>query len=328
MTTTDADEPILQESMDRFCLFPITDSASFDFYLQSVASFWTVSEVDLTQDQVDYGTLSEEEKEFISKVLAFFAASDGIVNENLAANFAQEVTVPEIRQFYGFQIGMETIHAHMYGLMIQTFEQDAAKRTALFRAVQEVPSIHAKAKWALRWTTNKTPFAQRLVAFACVEGIFFSASFCAIYFFKKRGKMPGLTFSNELISRDEGLHRDFACHVYSMLRHRLDQSVVHEIIRSAVDCESGFVRDALRVDLIGMNAKMMQTYVEFVADHLLCALSYDKLYNVDNPFEWMDLISLSGKTNFFEKRVGEYQKAGVMQSAGQVSRAFVTDEDF
>lgn len=326
--STDADEPILQESMDRFCLFPITHNRAFDYYLQSVASFWTVSEVDLTQDQVDYRTLSDGEKEFISKVLAFFSASDGIVNENLAANFAREITVPEIRQFYGFQIGMETIHAHMYGLMIQTFEQDAAKRSTLFRAVHDVPSIQAKADWALRWISKDAPFAQRLVAFACVEGIFFSASFCAIYFFKKRGKMPGLTFSNELIARDEGLHRDFACYVYSLLQNRLDQSVTHDIVRSAVDCESGFVRDALRVDLIGMNAKMMQTYVEFVADHLLCALSYDKLYNVENPFEWMDLISLSGKTNFFEKRVGEYQKAGVMQSAQHVSRSFVLDDDF
>ena len=322
-------EPILTGELDRFCLFPIEYVDTFDLYLKQVASFWTVSEVDLTTDKVDFANLSPDEREFISTVLAFFAASDGIVNENLNANFHDEVKVPEIRQFYGFQIGMETIHAHMYGLMIETFEDDVQKRQALFTAVQTVPSIRAKADWALRWTSqDDAPFAQRLVAFACVEGVFFMASFCAIYFFKKRGKMPGLTFSNELIARDEGLHRDFACHVYHLLEHPLKQETVHEIIKSAVDCEMRFVDEALKVDLIGMNASMMKVYVKYVADHLAVSLGYETIYQAENPFEWMELISLEGKTNFFEKRVGEYQKAGVMGSNTQTDRVLRLDDEF
>ena len=327
-------EPILTETMGRFCIFPLKYPETFELYLKQVASFWTVSEVDLAQDRIDYDKLSANERAFIGMVLAFFAASDGIVNENLASNFASEVQVPEIRQFYGFQIGMETIHAHMYGLMIETFEQDEATRLRLFRAIEDIPSIKSKGEWALKWIgndVNRAPFAHRLVAFACVEGIFFSASFCAIYFFKKRGKMPGLTFSNELIARDEGMHRDFACHVYTQfLVNKLDQDVVHDIIRSAVECERMFVQDALRLDLIGMNATLMQQYVEFVADHLALSLGYAPIYGTSNPFDWMDLISLTGKTNFFEKRVGEYQKAGVMASStvGLEARKFALDADF
>ncbi len=321
-------EPILDTTMNRFCLFPIMYHETFELYLKQVASIWTVSEVDLVQDRIDYENLTEGERRFISMVLAFFAASDGIVNENLALNFSTEVQVPEMRQFYGFQIGMETIHAHMYGLMIETFETDTEKRNALFNAINEVPCVKCKAEWALKWTTRDSSFAERLVAFACVEGVFFSASFCAIYFFKKRGKMPGLTFSNELIARDEGLHRDFACHVYSHLVRRLPQGRVHEIIESAVDCENMYVDQALKVDLIGMNSSLMKQYVMFVADHLLVSLGYSKRYEVVNPFEWMDMISLQGKTNFFEKRVGEYQKAGVMSSQRSTLYNFELNDDF
>ena len=321
-------EPLLGEGLHRFSLFPIKHPETFEFYLKHVASFWTVNEVDLTQDMVDFKTLSEGEQTFICTVLAFFASADGIVNENLATNFATEVTMPEARQFYGFQIGIETIHAHMYGLMIDMLVQDQTERMRLFNAVERVPSVNQKANWALRWIGIDKPFSQRVVAFACVEGIFFSASFCAIYFFKKRGKMPGLTFSNELIARDEGLHRDFACHMYTFIENRLPEATIHEIVKSAVDCEQQFVNDALRIDLIGMNAKLMMQYVEFVADHLVVTLGYNPIYGSSNPFEFMELIALPGKTNFFEKRVGEYQKAGVMQSGGVVQREFTTDADF
>lgn len=333
MTTTRPDEyvePILRPSSNRFKLFPIQHEGTFELYLKQVASFWTVSEVDLGQDKKDFASMTQEERDFIGNVLAFFAQSDGVVNENLAKNFSDEVQVPEIRQFYEFQIGIETIHKHMYGLMIDTFETLPVRRNHLFNAIDTVPSVKAKAEWAMRWTErDRASFVERLVAFACVEGIFFSASFCAIYYLKKRGLMPGLTFSNELIARDEALHRDFACHVYtSFVEKPLSQARVHDIVKSAVDCEGSFVREALRVDLIGMNAKLMQQYVEFVADHLLMTLGYEKLFRVENPFTWMELISLEGKTNFFEKRVGEYQKSGVMDSTQPVDVTFSTDADF
>ena len=323
-------ESILKPTSSRFCLFPLKHGKTFDLYLKQVASFWTTSEVDLTQDKKDYAKISKDEKEFILNILAFFASSDGIVNENLAKNFSDEVQVPEIRQFYEFQIGIETIHKHMYGLMLETLESDNGKRNHFFNAIESIPSVKKKADWALKWTDKETAtFAERLVAFACVEGIFFSASFCAIFYFKKRGLMPGLTFSNELISRDEALHRDFAVHVYTQfLEFPLSQERVHEIVRSAVECESDFVHQALRVDIIGMNASLMQQYVEYVADHLLTSLQYKKTYNVSNPFEWMDLISLEGKTNFFEKRVGEYRKSGVMESADATQDRFTTDAEF
>lgn len=329
----DSCEPILKPSEDRFLLFPLKHHDTFDYYLRQVASFWTVNEVDLAQDRVDFNTkLSEEEREFIGMVLAFFAASDGIVNENLAARFSNEVQIPEVRQFYEFQIGIETIHKHMYGLMIETLVSDESKRAKLFGAIHEVPCVKAKAEWAMQWLKTDASFAERLVAFACVEGIFFSASFCAIYYFKKRSKstMPGLTFSNELISRDEGLHADFACHVYTRhIRDKLSQLKVHEIVRSAVECETLFVNGALRIDLIGMNKGLMIQYVQFVADRLVVSLGYDKMFHAANPFDWMELISLSGKTNFFEKRVAEYQKAGVMESAqGVVDKGFALVDDF
>ena len=322
-------EPLLRPSSNRFVLFPLKYAETFDLYLQQVASFWTVGEVDLAQDNIDFQKLSESEREFICMVLAFFASSDGIVNENLASRFSAEVQIPEVRQFYEFQIGIETIHKHMYGLMIEKLVTDETRRDLLFRAIDEVPAVKVKADWALKWLKDDSPFAERLVAFACVEGIFFSASFCAIYYLKKRGIMPGLTFSNELISRDEGMHADFACHVYTkFLRYPLHESKVHAIVASAVDSELTFVKDALRVDLIGMNERLMVQYVRFVSDRLLLSLGYNKIYNVANPFDWMDLISLSGKTNFFEKRVGEYQKAGVMDSAHGVAKTFGLTDDF
>lgn len=323
-------EAVCVDSMHRFCLFPIQYPDLFDFYIKHVAAFWTVSEVDLKSDKSDYDRMTTPEREFIAKVLAFFANADGIVNENLASRFMCEVTIPEARQFYAFQIGMESIHSHMYGVMIETLVTEEAARQTLFQAITEVPSVSKKAEWALKWLNDDCSFAERLVAFACVEGIFFSASFCAIYYLKKRGIMPGLTFSNELIARDEALHRDFACQLYQHLDEKLDQCRVDEIVSSAVSCELEFVADALSVDIIGMNAGLMSDYVKVVADHMLETLGYPKYYNKTNPFEWMDLIGMRGKTNFFERRVGDYQKAGVMQT-GTVdmgTRALVFQDDF
>ena len=323
-------EPLLhQKGYDRFCLFPLKYPAMFDRYQKHIACFWTVAEVDLAPDQLDIAKLTPGEKTFIMTVLAFFHSADLIVNENLAHNFSVEIQATEARMFYDYQAGMETIHAHMYGLMIQSFEPDAQARESLFFAVNTNPTIKKKADWATKWFDRKVNvFAKRLVAFACVEGIFFSASFCAIYYFKKRGLMPGLAFSNELISRDEGMHTEFACHVYSQLQpfSKLNQETIVEIIDEAVNLENEFVRDALHVDLIGMNAELMQQYVKFVADHLLEDMGHKKHYHVRNPFEWMELISLEGKTNFFEKRVGEYQKAGMMEQRAE--RQFTQDDDF
>ena len=284
-----------------------------------------MSEVDLTHDKSDFESLKDEEKWFIMRVLSFFATSDRIVNENLAKNFSLEVDICEAKQFYDFQIGVEAIHTQMYGELINFYESDEDKRRDLFYAVVNSDSISQKAKWALKYTDETSSFESRLVAFACVEGIFFSASFCAIYYFKKRGLMPGLTFSNELISRDEGLHRDFACALYRDHFYNLSDAEVHDIVSSAVDAEKVFVKDALPVHIIGMNADLMMQYIEFVADHLLETLNHTKLYNATNPFEWMDLISLQGKTNFFEKRVGEYAKAGVMNDASRNQFQIVDD---
>jgi len=282
-------------------------------YKKAEASFWTAEEIDLAHDETDWKKLTSNEKHFVSHVLAFFAASDGIVNENLVERFASEVQLPEARCFYGFQIAMENIHSETYSLLIDTYITDKMEKDHLLNAIETVPCVTKKANWALRWISNGR-FAERLVAFAVVEGIFFSGSFCSIFWLKKRGLMPGLTFSNELISRDEGMHCDFACLLYSMLDNKLDEETVHAIVSDAVVHEKEFVTDALPVDLIGMNSVMMSQYIEFVADRLLVALGVEKLYNVNNPFDWMELISLQGKTNFFEKRVGEYQKAGVMNS--------------
>jgi len=297
------------------------------------ASFWTAEEVDLAHDAPDWEKLTADEKFFVSHVLAFFAASDGIVNENLCERFASEVQIPEARCFYGFQIAMENIHAETYSLLIDTYIKDTVEKDRLFNALETVPCVRKKADWALKWITESSRFAERLVAFAVVEGIFFSGSFCAIFWLKKRGLMPGLTFSNELISRDEGMHCDFACLLYSMLDNKLTDAELHSIIGDAVAHEKEFVCEALSVDLIGMNSRMMSDYVEFCADRLLVALDAPKLYNSANPFDWMELISLQGKTNFFERRVSEYQKAGVMSSMDSkenqvINNSFALDADF
>ncbi|SFG70422.1 ribonucleoside-diphosphate reductase small subunit [Pontibacter chinhatensis] len=318
-------EPILKENPNRFVLFPIQHDEVWQMYKKAEASFWTAEEIDLGQDLKDWEGLNDGERHFISHVLAFFAASDGIVNENLAINFMNEVQIPEARCFYGFQIMMENIHAETYSLLIDTYIKKQSEKDFLFNALENVPAVKKKGEWALRWIESEN-FTERLVAFAAVEGIFFSGSFCSIFWMKKRGLMPGLTFSNELISRDEGLHCDFACLLYSMLQNKLPQERVHEIIRDAVSIEQEFVTDALPVDLIGMNAKLMSQYIEFVADRLLVSLGCSKIYNATNPFDFMEMISLQGKTNFFEKRVGEYQKAGVLSDKDK--NVFSLDEDF
>lgn len=319
-------EPILTENEGRFVLFPIEHNDIWKMYKQAEASFWTAEEVDLAQDLQDWERLHDNERHFIKHVLAFFAASDGIVNENLVLNFMREVQIPEARCFYGFQVAIENIHAEMYSLLIDTYIKDAAEKNYLFNALNNLECVSKKGRWALRWIENAPSFAHRLIAFAAVEGIFFSGSFCAIFWLKKRGLMPGLTFSNELISRDEGLHCDFACLLYSMLERKLNPKEVEAIITEAVAFEKEFVTDALPVNLIGMNAELMTQYIEYVADRLLVSLGNEKVYFVDNPFPWMDMISLQGKTNFFEKRVGEYQKAGV--TSKREKQIFAVDEDF
>jgi ribonucleoside-diphosphate reductase beta chain len=325
-TFSNEEEPLLVENKNRFVLFPIQHNDIWKMYKQAEASFWTAEEIDLAQDLGHWAALNDGERHFISHVLAFFAASDGIVNENLGANFFNEVQFPEAKCFYGFQIMMENIHSETYSLLIDTYIKDPKEKHNLFHAIETVPCVTRKADWALKWI-NSENFAERLVAFAAVEGIFFSGSFCSIFWLKKRGLMPGLTFSNELISRDEGLHCDFACLLYTQyLNGKLPKERVYEIIKDAVSIEQEFVSDALPVNLIGMNAKLMTEYIEFVADRLLVALGYPKIYNSNNPFDFMEMISLQGKTNFFEKRVAEYQKAGVMSEKEQ--HKFSLEEDF
>jgi ribonucleoside-diphosphate reductase beta chain len=320
-------ESILQENKDRFVLLPIKYPAIWEMYKKHEASFWTAEEIDLSQDLKDWDSLNRNERHFISHVLAFFAASDGIVNENLATNFMNEVQLPEARCFYGFQIMMENIHSETYSLLIDTYIKDPVEKDRLFHAIETVPCVKKKADWALRWITNGS-FVERLVAFAAVEGIFFSGSFCSIFWLKKRGLMPGLSFSNELISRDEGLHCEFACLLYSMLQNKLTKERIYEMIGDAVAIEKEFITDALPVDLIGMNAKLMAQYIEYVADRWIVSLGYPKLFNTSNPFDFMELISLQGKTNFFEKRVGDYQKRGVMQNSQNAqSEAIKFDDD-
>jgi ribonucleoside-diphosphate reductase subunit M2 len=325
-TTVMVDEPILQSNPNRFVLFPIKYHDVWQMYKKAEASFWTAEEVDLSKDLKHWEErLTADERYFITRVLAFFAASDGIVNENLVERFSQEVQIPEARCFYGFQIMIENVHSEMYSLLIDTYVKDRQEREYLFNAIETVPCVGKKAEWAMRWISDaKSTFAERLIAFAAVEGIFFSGSFAAIFWLKKRGLMPGLTFSNELISRDEGLHCDFACLLYKYLNSRPSDATVLSIITEAVQIEQEFLTEALPVALIGMNCTMMCRYIEFVADRLLVALGLPKHYRVENPFDFMDLISLTGKTNFFEKRVGEYQKAGVMSG----ERAFTLDADF
>ncbi|TNV78853.1 hypothetical protein FGO68_gene11335 [Halteria grandinella] len=320
-------EPLLEENPNRFVLFPIKYSDIWKMYKDQKAAFWTAEEIDLAQDLKDWEKLTESEQHFIKHVLAFFAASDGIVLENLAQRFTTEIQVPEARCFYGFQMMMENIHSETYSLLIDTYIADATEKDFLFKAMGNIPVVQRKGEWALKWIGSDNSYAERLVAFAAVEGIFFSGSFCAIFWLKKRGLMPGLTFSNELISRDEGMHTDFACLLYKHLNNKISNERIIEIISNAVEIELEFVSDSLPVELIGMNSKLMSQYIKFVADRLLYALGVPKYYNVENPFEWMDMISLTGKTNFFEKRVGEYQKANVKPQTKE-ERMFTLDAEF
>ncbi|MBK9640750.1 MAG: ribonucleotide-diphosphate reductase subunit beta [Saprospiraceae bacterium] len=320
-------EPLLKENPNRFVLFPIEHDDIWKFYKNAEACFWTPEEIDLQADLTDWETkLNDDEKHFIKHVLAFFAASDGIVNENLAENMVRTVQYTEAKFFYGFQIMMENIHSETYSLLIDTYIKDNKEKDFLFHAIDNLDCVRKKADWALRWISQGN-FVEQLVAFAAVEGIFFSGSFCSIFWLKKRGLMPGLSFSNELISRDEGMHCDFACLLYNQhIENKLPKETIRTIITEAVEIEKIFVTDSIPVALIGMNADLMCEYIEFVADRLLVSLGNEKVYFKDNPFAWMDLISMQGKTNFFEKRVGDYQKAGV--TAGHEKKVFTIDEEF
>lgn len=321
-------EPILQENKNRFVIFPIKHQDIWEFYKSMEASFWTAEEIDLSQDLNDWNNkLSEDEKYFVKHILAFFAASDGIVNENLAENFVNEVQYAEAKFFYGFQIMMENIHSETYSLLIDTYVKDEAEKTQLFTAIDVFPAIKKKADWALKWIESDS-FAERLIAFAAVEGIFFSGSFCSIFWLKKRGLMPGLTFSNELISRDEGVHCDFAVHLHNHhLVNKVPKERIREIIVDALNIEREFITESIPVSLIGMNATLMTQYLEFVTDRLLVELECEREYNTANPFDFMDMISLQGKTNFFEKKVAEYQKAGVMNTDSDAQKISF-DADF
>jgi ribonucleoside-diphosphate reductase beta chain len=321
-------EPILQENKDRFVIFPIKHQDIWEWYKKQEACIWTAEEIDLHTDLNDWNNkLNDDERYFIKHILAFFAASDGIVNENLAENFVSEVQYPEAKFFYGFQIMMENIHSETYSLLIDTYVKDEAEKYELFHAIETFPAIKEKAEWALKWISSDS-FAERLIAFAAVEGIFFSGSFCSIYWLKKRGLMPGLTFSNELISRDEGMHCDFAVHLHNHhLINKVPKARITEILTNALDIERKFITESLPASLIGMNANLMTQYLEFVTDRLLVELGCDRVYNSSNPFDFMDMISLQGKTNFFEKRVGEYQKAGVMNNDSEAQK-ITFDADF
>jgi len=308
-------EPLLQDDANRYVMFPIQDQEIWQMYKKQIDCFWRAEEIDLSKDLGDWDSLQKDEKYFISMVLAFFAASDGIVLENLATRFMGEVQLSEARAFYGFQIAMENIHSECYSLLIDSYIKDREEKTNLFQAMDNFPCIKKKADWAIKWIHDKrSSFATRLIAFACIEGIFFSGAFCSIYWLKKRGLMPGLTFSNELISRDEALHTEFAVLLYSKLNKQVSKSKVIEIIKDAVEIEKEFICDALPCRLIGMNSDLMCQYIEFVADRLIVQLGHDKIYNSKNPFDFMEMISIEGKTNFFEKRVAEYALADKTKS--------------
>ena len=319
-------EPILRENPTRFTLFPITKPKLFQKYKQHLSLFWTTEEVDLAKDGRDWVALSENERFFIKHILAFFAGSDGIIQENLGARFLSEVQIAEARQFYSVQIMIEAIHSEMYSLLIDTYIDDKAEKETLFQAVQTIPCVKLKADWAQKWIYNDESFATRLVAFAIVEGLFFSGSFCAIYWIKDRGLLPGLTTSNEFISRDEGLHTEFACELYQEIEQKLSVNIVHNMIKEAVIIEKNFITESLPCSLIGMNATLMSQYIEFVADRLVIQLGYEKIYNTQNPFDFMERISLEGKTNFFENRVTSYSKSGVGKTREEMS--FSLDSDF
>lgn len=320
-------EPILRENPNRFTLFPIMKPKLFQKYKDHVSVFWTPEEIDLAKDMKDWVRLNEKEQHFIKNVLGFFAGSDGIIQENIAARFMNEIQIPEARQFYSVQLMMEAIHSETYSLLIDTYIEDKAEKHALFQATQTIPCVTLKAQWAQKWIESKTEnFATRLIAFAVVEGIFFSGSFCAIYWLKERGLMPGLTTSNEFIARDEGLHTDFACALYEEIEKKVPRTKVHKIIREAVKIEKQFITESLPCHLVGMNDKLMAQYIEFVADRLSTQLGYGKIYSTVNPFDFMERISLEGKDNFFEKRVTSYAKSGVGKSVNEMS--FALDADF
>ncbi len=318
------EEPMLKENKNRFVLFPIVHTEIWKMYKKHEASFWPAEEIDLSKDEKDWVTLKPEEQHFIKYVIAFFAASDGIVLENLAQNFLMEVQYPEARCFYGFQIMMENIHSETYSLLLDTYIKNQAEKLQLLNAIETIPSIAKKAQWALKWMDkNQHSFEQRLIAFAMVEGIFFSGSFCCIFWIKKRGLMPGLTFSNELISRDEALHCEFAILLYHMLKYKkVPHETIQEMAKEAYEIEGEYICEAIEKDLIGMNVPLMKQYIQFVTDDLIQAFHVSTIFNVCNPFEWMELISLCGKTNFFEKKVGEYQKAGVMSLPSNIVNPF------
>lgn len=321
----DEDEMLLQKNKNRFVMFPIQYEDIYQKYLDAQATFWTAEEIDLSQDQKDWDQLKENEKYFIKNIIGFFAGSDGIVNENLALRFQKEIEIPEARAFYTYQSYNETIHSITYSLLIDTYIKETEEKNRILRSIENIPCVAEKANWAYKWIENQeVSFATRLVAFAIVEGIFFSGSFCAIYWLKKRGLMPGLTFSNELISRDEGLHCEFACLLYSKIKNRISERVMREIMEEAVAIEKKFITDSLPCALIGMNQEMMTQYIEFVADRLMVQLGYEKMYRVENPFEFMELISLRPKTNFFEKKVGEYKKSTI----SMVSKEVEISDDF
>ena len=322
-------EPLLQDNPNRFVIFPIQHHDIWEWYKKMEASFWTAEEIDLSEDLADWkNKLNDDERYFIKHILAFFAASDGIVNENLAENFVNEVQYSEAKFFYGFQIMMENIHSETYSLLIDTYIKDEVEKDKLFKAIEVFPAIKKKADWALKWIDSDS-FAERLIAFAAVEGIFFSGSFCSIFWLKKRGLMPGLTFSNELISRDEGVHCDFAVHLHNNhLINKVPKERIKKILIDALNIEREFITESLPVSLIGMNAKLMTQYLEFVTDRLLDQFGCEKEFNVSNPFDFMDMINLQGKTNFFEKRVSEYQKAGVLNNDKKDESNFAFDEDF
>ena len=320
------------KQIKRYTLFPIKHHDVFDMYKKSVAAFWTVEEIDMTKDIDDWEKLTLNEQDFVSKVLAFFAGSDGIVIENLVVNFIQEIDIPEVTSFYTFQAAVESIHSEMYSLLIESLVKNEDDKNKLFDAVNQFPAIKKKAEWAIKWIQDDSAnFSTRLVAFACVEGIFFSGAFCAIFWLKKRGLMPGLSLSNQFISRDEALHTEFAILIYRKFADKLDENTIKQLISEAVDIEKEFITEALPCNLIGMNADSMKEYIEFVADRLINQLGYSKIYNTQNPYTWMESISLEGKTNFFESRVSEYSRANITtdsSSSLNMKKSFCEDADF
>ena len=319
-------ELLLSDEENRYVIFPIKYDDIWLYYKKAMANFWTPEELDLSKDYDDFIKLTDNERHFIEHILAFFAASDGIVNENLVERFCNEVKLLEAKFFYGFQIAIENIHSETYSLLIDTYIKDLPKKTKLLNAIETIPSIKKKADWAIKWIGDESSFGERCIAFAAVEGIFFSGAFCSIFWLKKRGLMPGLCHSNELISRDEGMHTEFAVLMHSYLKDKPSKERILEIIRDAVSIEKEFITESLSCELIGMNAKLMSQYIEFVADRLLQMLNIDKIYNTANPFDWMELISIQGKTNFFEKRVGEY--SNVANPEMKSSHTFSLEDDF